>query len=583
MGCGKTTIGEALAQRLGMPFLDTDRLIEAESGKTIREIFETKGEAGFRSLERAAVQKACRLRNTVVAVGGGALLDTRNLSLVRHSGVTIGLTASPEVILGRTRGDGHRPLVSGGSEEKGLSRIQELLEPRRSSLEGLDCVIDTSSRDVPECLRIALAVLEEKRFPATYAGAEETVSTADARTVRVDPPGSDGYSVLVGEGVLTRCGALLRDLEASRGFRTNQTLVITNHLLDLLYGSTVRASLTEAGFRTCALGLPDGEASKSLGTAVRAYDYMASKGMGRDTVVLALGGGVVGDLAGFVAATYMRGVPFVQIPTSLLAQVDASVGGKVAVNHPAAKNLIGSFYHPLAVLADTRVLESLPEREYVEGLAEIVKYGIAIDAGFFELLERNAVALLRRDRAVLSGVVVRCCEIKAAVVERDEKDRGQRAVLNFGHTIGHAVEAESGYGRMRHGEAVSVGMSAAMRIARKMGLMPESDASRGIGLLQKLGLPTETASRLDSLRPFLVLDKKSKGGKMTFVLPTGLGKCTEATSIEPSRIEEALRSSKSETEEAKGASCEGRPGYRATTDHQDPGDPRAEFEPSGDP
>ena len=540
MGCGKTTIGEALALRLGMPFLDTDRLIEAESGKSIREIFETKGEVGFRSLERAAVRKACRLRNTVVAVGGGALLDTRNLSLVKRSGVTIGLTASPEVILERTRGDGNRPLMSGGSEEKSLSQIQGLFEPRRSSLEGLDCVIDTSSRDVPECLKIALAVLEEKRFPVTYAKSGKTVLTADARTVRVDLPGSDSYSVLIGEGVLPRCGALLRDVEASRGFRTDQVLVITNHLLDLLYGHAVQASLTEAGFRTCTLGLPDGESRKSLGTAARVYDYMASKGMARDTLVLALGGGVIGDLAGFVASTYMRGVPFVQIPTSLLAQVDASVGGKVAVNHPAAKNLIGSFYQPLAVLADTRVLESLPEREYVEGLAEVVKYGIAIDARFFEFLEQNAVALLRRDRAVLSAVVARCCEIKAAVVERDEKDRGQRAVLNFGHTIGHAVEAESGYGRMRHGEAVSVGMSVAMKMAQKMGLMPESDALRGIGLIQKLGLPTETASSLDSLRPFLVLDKKSKGRKMTFVLPTGLGKCTEAISIEPSVIEEAL-------------------------------------------
>lgn len=306
-----------------------------------------------------------------------------------------------------------------------------------------------------------------------------------------------------------------------------------------------------AGFQCGTLTLPDGEGTKSLKTAARIYDYMASEGMGRDTLVLALGGGVIGDLAGFVASTYMRGVPLIQIPTSLLAQVDASVGGKVAVNHPAAKNLIGAFYHPVAVLADTGVLASLPEREYVEGLAEVVKYGIAVDRGFFEFLEGNAAALLRRDRAVLSSVVERCCGTKASVVERDEKDRGQRAVLNFGHTVGHALEAASGYGRMRHGEAVSVGMSVAMSMARRAGLMRESDAMRGIALLRKLGLPTQTTLGYDSLRPFLALDKKAKGGKMTFVLPTGLGRCTVATHIEASLVEEALL-------DCRGAAARGR-------------------------
>ncbi len=563
MGCGKTTIGEALAQRLGMPFLDTDRLIEAESGKSIREIFEAKGEPGFRSLERAAVRRACRLRNTVVAVGGGALLDTRNLSLVKRSGLTIGLIASPEVILERTRDDGSRPLVSGESEGKRLASIRKLLEQRRPSLEKLDSVIDTSSLDVAGCIEVAMRALEEKRCPSTAAVAKGATVPTGVRAVRVNLPGGDSYPVLVGEGVLARCGALLREVEASRGLRIGQALVITNHLLDLLYGRTIRASLSEAGFRTCTLGLPDGERTKSLHTAAKVYDYMASRGMGRDTLVLALGGGVIGDLAGFVASTYMRGVPFVQVPTSLLAQVDASVGGKVAVNHPAAKNLIGSFYQPLAVLADTRVLDSLPEREYLEGLAEVVKYGIALDARFFAYLEENAAAILRKDRAVISEIVARCCEMKAAVVEKDERDRGQRAVLNFGHTIGHAVEAQGGYGRMRHGEAVSVGMSVAMRISQKMGLMPQPDAGRGIGLLRRLGLPTKTASSLDSLRPFLTLDKKSKSGEMTFVLAAGLGKCTEAVSVDPGVVEEAL-----EIKEANGAlSHESRPGNHVTTDH----------------
>ena len=552
MGCGKTTTGEALARRLGMPFLDTDRLIEAESGKSIREIFETGGEIGFRSLERAAVRKACRLRNTVVAVGGGALLDRRNLALVKYSGVTIGLIASPEAILERTRGDGDRPLTSGDSGEKRLPQIQELLEARRSSLEGLDRVIDTSSQSVPECLETVLAVLEAKRFPLIDTMAEDVASTGVARTVRVSLARGDSYPVLVGEGVLARCGALLRDTEVSRDIRADRILIITNHLLDLLYGRPLKASLKTAGFQCGTLTLPDGERTKSLNTAAKIYDRMASEGMGRDTLVLALGGGVIGDLARFVASTYMRGVPLVQIPTSLLAQVDASVGGKVAVNHPGAKNLIGAFYHPVAVLADTGVLASLPEREYVEGLAEVVKYGIAVDGGFFEFLEVNAAALLRRDRAVLSGVVERCCGTKASVVERDEKDRGQRAVLNFGHTVGHALEAASGYGRMRHGEAVSVGMSVAMNMAQRVGLMRESDAMRGIALLRKLGLPTQTRLGYDSIRPFLALDKKAKGGKMTFVLPAGLGRCTVATHVEPRLVEEALL-------DCRGAVARGKP------------------------
>ena len=332
---------------------------------------------------------------------------------------------------------------------------------------------------------------------------------------RVDVPLPDGrgYPILLGDGLLGK-----PDLLAP--YVGDQAFVVSNRTVAGLYLEDLKRSLGKA--RVDCLAIGDGERFKSLKTYASILDELAAKRHHRDTTVVALGGGVVGDVAGFAAATYQRGVGLVQVPTTLLALVDSSVGGKTAVNHAAGKNLIGAFHQPKAVVADVRALRSLPMREYRAGLAEVVKCGVIMDAAFFSWLERHAQALLARDAKALRHAVRRCCEIKAAVVAGDERERGRRAILNFGHTFGHAIEALSDYAFL-HGEAVAVGMAMAMRLSVRLGRAGEEDAARVRRLLDALGLPlaarVDGAAMLDAMR----MDKKTRGGRLRFVVCDGIG------------------------------------------------------------
>ncbi|HZT80297.1 MAG TPA: 3-dehydroquinate synthase [Gemmataceae bacterium] len=287
----------------------------------------------------------------------------------------------------------------------------------------------------------------------------------------------------------------------------------------------VTRSLAAAGFRTDLFTLPPGEAQKALPTASLLYDRLAGLNADRKTLVVAAGGGVVGDLAGFVAATFNRGLPLLMVPTTLLAMVDSAVGGKVAVNHPRAKNLIGAFHQPVGVWIDTAVLATLPEREYRSGLAEVVKYGVILDAGLFAYLEERAGDLLRREPAAVGHVVARSCRLKADVVEQDEREeRGLRVVLNYGHTFAHAFEAVAGYGTWLHGEAVAAGMACAARMAVRLGLVPAELEQRQRRLLERFGLPTAPERwPADELLASMRRDKKAEAGRLRFVLPVRLG------------------------------------------------------------
>lgn len=303
------------------------------------------------------------------------------------------------------------------------------------------------------------------------------------------------------------------------------------------------ASLTAAGFRTHRAVVPAGEGSKSLAEAARLYDALYDCAADRHTAVVAVGGGVVGDLAGFVAATYNRGLPLVMVPTTLLAMVDSSVGGKTGVNHPKGKNLIGAFHQPAGVWIDTAFLNTLPVREYHSGLAEVVKYGVILDADFFASLETNVPAIARRDPAVLVPVIARCCRLKADVVEKDEREEtGLRAVLNYGHTFAHAFETVGGYGVWLHGEAVAAGMECAARLARKMGLIGPELLDRQRRLLQAFGLPTEPRPEwpLDAMLAVMKRDKKAAGGRMRFILPRKLGEVALFDDVPESRVREVL-------------------------------------------
>lgn len=333
--------------------------------------------------------------------------------------------------------------------------------------------------------------------------------------------GDRSYNIHIGAGVLDQLGGLC----SGSGLK-GKCLVITDENAGEHYAKTALHSLEAAGFMVNPATLPAGEQTKCGDQVFSLYSRCIEAGLDRRSFIVALGGGVIGDLAGFVAATYLRGIPFVQVPTSLLAMVDSSVGGKTGINLPEGKNLVGSFYQPELVLADLDTLRTLPIREYRAGLAEVVKYGIICDSPFFQLLEESIAALRNPSNVeLLAKVVGRCCEIKADVVEQDEREGGLRAILNFGHTVGHAVEKVAGYGKYVHGEAVAIGSVFAARASVELTGLPQADCDRIEKIFQALGLPVNAPGcRWPDLRAALAVDKKTVGGMPKFVLGPEIGK-----------------------------------------------------------
>ncbi|MBI3367524.1 MAG: 3-dehydroquinate synthase [Burkholderiales bacterium] len=331
--------------------------------------------------------------------------------------------------------------------------------------------------------------------------------------------GERSYDIVIGSGLLDEPSSW-RGLPASA-----DALIVTNVTVAPLYAARLTAQLRQQHRRVLQVDLPDGEAHKDWATLNRIFDRLLEAGCDRQTVLYALGGGVVGDMAGFAAASYMRGVPFVQVPTTLLAQVDSSVGGKTAINHPLGKNMIGAFYQPMRVLCDLALLDSLPERELSAGLAEIIKYGPIADLAFLDWIEQNIDALRARDRAALAHAVRRSCEIKADVVGQDEREAGLRAILNFGHTFGHAIEAGMGYGAWLHGEAVGCGMVLAAELSARLGLVPPAFVGRLRQLVQRAGLPVQAPRwPIEQWLRLMRVDKKASAGEIRFVVVDGPGR-----------------------------------------------------------
>jgi 3-dehydroquinate synthase len=331
--------------------------------------------------------------------------------------------------------------------------------------------------------------------------------------------GDRSYDITLGAGILDTIGPLCKNLGLS-----GTAAVVSNTTVAPLYFDRVRASLEAAGYRVFLVQLPDGEGFKNSATLNLIYDALVDASLDRGSFILALGGGVIGDMAGFAAASYLRGIPFVQVPTTLLSQVDSSVGGKTGINHPRGKNLIGAFYQPKAVLIDVATLDTLPDREYRSGLGEIIKYGAVLDGDFFDFLEQNAGPLLARDKAALIHAVGRSCAIKARVVESDEREGGVRAVLNYGHTLGHAVETLTGYTQFLHGEAVAIGMVQAARVSRSFGFCSQADCDRIESLITLLGLPVELpAFSAKACAEALSHDKKVRESGLLFICNFGIG------------------------------------------------------------
>jgi 3-dehydroquinate synthase len=353
------------------------------------------------------------------------------------------------------------------------------------------------------------------------------------------PLGDRSYSILIGSGLLSSLGRRCRRLGLGR-----RCAVITDSRVGRLYAAHAEASLKDAGFECVRVTVPPGEKAKSLSMAGQCYDQLARHRLDRASFIVALGGGVVGDLAGFLAATYLRGIAFVQVPTTLLAQVDSSVGGKVAVNLKAGKNLVGAFHQPRLVLCELDTLKTLPAREFKSGLAEVIKYGIIHDAALFRRLEQKLAALLRQEPSTLAAVVARCCAIKAWVVGQDETETGLRAILNFGHTVGHAIENSIGYGNYLHGEAISIGQVMAARLSKRLLGLPEKDVSSIRSLLERAGLPTTVRlSRIQRGRLFeaMKLDKKVAAGEVKFVLARRIGEVQWGMKVPQALVEETLQ------------------------------------------
>jgi 3-dehydroquinate synthase len=344
--------------------------------------------------------------------------------------------------------------------------------------------------------------------------------------------GKRAYPIHIGTGLLARA-------ELYAPFVRGGVAIVTNPVVAPLYLALVRNALGKAG--VCEVVVEDGEQAKGWAALDHIFDALLAARFGRDGLIIALGGGVIGDLAGFAAATYQRGVPFIQVPTTLLAQVDSSVGGKTAINHARGKNMIGAFHQPRAVIADIATLDSLPDRELRAGLAEVIKHGAALDAVFLGWLERNIDGLLGRDRAALAYAVRRSCELKAAIVAEDERETGVRAVLNFGHTFGHAIEAATGFGSWLHGEAVAAGMVMAAGLSARAGFLHAGDAARLEALIRRAGLPVR-APRLapERWRELMAVDKKAAGARVRFVLLHGLGRAKLEGAVDDRLVDETI-------------------------------------------
>jgi len=480
-------------------------------------IFAEKGEAHFRNLEREMLQKACSGKRRVIVTGGGAIVDTRNRELFSQSGVVICLEAQPKTIIERLLKSTQmedtipRPLLNAADP---LARIIQLKASRQAYYAVADRAVYSDDLTVEETVESVISDFEQVRAQSKDAAKQTTpfiVSTA-----------TESYPVFVGWGLLDDLGRRMLQCGLSGSARIISDDNVFSH-----HGDKAIKSLKDAGFKPESYIVPAGESTKTIDTTIKIYDWLVEQRAERGHAIVALGGGMVGDLAGFAAATFLRGLPLVHVPTSLMAMTDSSIGGKVAVNHPKAKNLIGSFYQPRLVLADVSMLKTLPKRELISGWAEVVKHAMILDAEFLELLEKNVDDLSKLKPARIAEAIRRSAYIKSTVVSEDEKEQRKRMVLNYGHTIGHGLETATGYDRLLHGEAVSIGMMGAAMLSERLGLIPHEVATRQKKLLERFGLPTVCSDvSLDSILKAMALDKKVKEKSIQWVLLDGIGKTT---------------------------------------------------------
>ena len=529
-GSGKSAVGCAVSQRLGWSFVDLDDEIVRSQSMPIEDLFRNQGEARFRELERETLASVCQNDRQVISTGGGVAADARNRELMQASGLVVCLEASPETLHERLNDQASdssepevRPMLAGPDP---LARIRELKAQRQSAYAMADWIVQTDR------LNIA-GVTEEVARSWEQASAQSPRFPDASSVVRV---ASGDYPVWVGWGNIAGLGERAAELVSP-----SAAYVITDAGA-FTHGRAAQASLEAAGVPAHCLQLPRGESSKALNTVNVIYNWLAGLRATRGDLVVAVGGGVVGDVAGFAAATYLRGLAFAQVPTSMLAMMDSSIGGKTGVDLPEGKNLVGAFHQPKFVLADVGTLSTLPERELVSGWAEAIKHGLILDEPLLATFEEQAGEIKALDRDTATDAIRRSIAVKANVVSRDEKETlGIRTLLNYGHTIGHALEAATGYTTFLHGEAVSIGMMGAADIGLNMGLLSEEAVGRQRRVLHDFGLPLSCGPiDVDALHNAMRMDKKTEGTSIRWVLLDGIGNAVTRTDVPNELVEGAI-------------------------------------------
>jgi shikimate kinase/3-dehydroquinate synthase len=507
MGSGKDSVGQEISKKTNLSFLSMDDYIVLKEKRTINDIFEKSGEEYFRKIEKQTLKEIKNIKNAVIATGGGVVKDKENRKILSQMGKVVYLFTNLTAVKKRLETDKTRPLI------KNRNNIIKIYNDRmkKKLYEFADLKIDTSEITP---LLVAEKILKDSKF--------KTKVKAKGPETHIVKTESKEYPIYIGFDLFRK-----KNSKINLELKSDKAAIISNPLVGSLYINELEKMLIEKGVIPTICIIPDGEKYKTFDTVKKIFDVLLKEKMDRSASIIALGGGVVGDLAGFVASTLKRGISLIHVPTSLIAQVDSSIGGKTGFDHPLGKNMIGTFYQPDMILIDIKKLLTLPEKEFRNGLSEVIKYGIANDATLFDILEKKEKEVLNRDIKLLEEIVSRCIQIKKEVVEEDEKEeKGKREVLNYGHTIGHIIETLSGYSKYSHGEAVSMGMVKEAELAQKEKLLSKNDFSRIKNLIEKYKLPSSIPENIniDEMKNCVAQDKKVRKGKIRLPVPTAIGK-----------------------------------------------------------
>ena len=545
MGSGKTSVGRRLAARLGLDFVDADAAIETAARMTIAEIFKRHGEVFFRDREHHVIARLIGEGQKVLATGGGAFMREDTRDCIRERGVSIWLKADLDVLMRRVRKRSNRPLLHTEDPETTMRRLIDERYPvygqadlTITSSDGpqdgvVETILSALEHYLPEASRSGDAALAGSPPPAEPDPIGSLMPPAPSLTRVPVELGARRYDILIGPNLIEDAGSHI-----ARLFPGASCAIVTDRNVAERHLPSLEASLDIAGVRHTRHVVDPGEASKSYAIFAEVCDAIVGARMERGDLVIALGGGVIGDLAGFAAASVRRGMRFIQIPTTLLSQVDSSVGGKTGINSPHGKNLVGAFHQPSLVLADTGALATLPVREFRAGYAEVAKYGLIGDPAFFHWLESHWRQVFGAGPELVHAIATSCAA-KADVVIRDETEQGDRALLNLGHTFGHALESLTRYdgARLVHGEGVAIGICCAFRFSQRLGLCPPEDAARTVAHFEAVGLPTRIRdvpgwdAGADAILDAMYQDKKVERGALTFILARGIGRSFVAKGV----------------------------------------------------